>query len=688
MSAQRSAVETAPGKTIVNVQALAGNAGKTILDVLRRTPGVSVDGAGNVSMTGRQGVLIMVDGRQTYLSGDDLREFLRGITAEEVAQVEVISQPSAQYDAEGNAGIINLKMRKWRKKGVNGNLNLTGVKSLLESSHNTFLCNYLGGKTNWHTSLNYIHGRNMVWWQQDNKFLDDAGNAVARSSMLSIPVEAFDKYNLRLGADKIYNDKKTAGFELTSAYYGNVMNTPIYTTTVLPNGSIMNSVRNTNENSLRRNVTANGYLKHAFSKASVLNVNADYVLNTKRLYQYLDTKVDSNLMPLATGLELRSRVPVYISIYSLKADHVYTPDEKTKLESGVKHSYVAVDNAAAYQVHTNGGWAEDPTRTNHFEYSEHISAAYVSGSRKLSDKWQVQAGARAERADITGVQQATGEQFHRVLPAVFPTAYVSFKPDSANTFEVNYGRRIRRPQYGQLNPFAYYTFYNTYQKGNPNLLPQYAQNVELKHIYKNKLTTEVSVSRTTNTLSSITVADNATQTIYGMPVNFSNCTNANLEVGYNGALTPWCELNARATALYALYKGLVNNKEVHNEGLGCRAELGSRMQYGDWGIDCYGVYTSSMAESPVEDAVENLYMNLGVARKGLLHDTTTVRLSIDDPMWLNRMGYRGSQPGLESRSTFIPNSRYCTMSVTYAFSRGSEWRSARREQQLEEARRM
>jgi len=466
------------------------------------------------------------------------------------------------------------------------------------------------------------------------------------------------------------------------------MNTPSYTTTVLQNGGIMNSIRNTNENSLRRNVSANAYVKHTFNKASALNVNADYLLNTKRLYQYLDTKVDSNLIPLAAGLELRSRVPVYISIYSLKTDHVYTVDDKTKLESGVKHSYVEVDNAATYQVHSNGIWADDPTRTNHFEYSEHISAAYVSGSRKMGEKWDVQAGVRAERADVTGMQRATGEQFNRVLPAVFPTAYVSYKADSANTFELNYGRRIRRPQYGQLNPFAYYTFYNTYQKGNPNLLPQYAHNVELKHNYKNKLTSEISVSHTTNTLSSIMVADNATQTIYGMPVNFSNCTNANLEVGYTGALTPWCELNARATALYALYKGLVNNRKVQNEGVGYRAELGSRMQYGDWGIDCYGAYTSSMAESPVDDAMATIYMNLALSRKGLLHDTTTVRLSVDDPMWLNRMGYKGSQPGLQSRSTFIPNSRYCTMSVTYAFARGAESKSARREQQIEEARRM
>lgn len=687
MSAHRNAIETAPGKTIINVQSLAGNAGKTILDVLRKTPGVSVDGMGNISITGRQGVLVMIDGRQTYLTGDDLREYLQGITAEEVAQVEVISQPSAQYDAEGNAGIINLKMRKWRKKGVNGNVNLVGVKSVLENSHNTFLCNYLSGKTNWHTSLNYIHGRNTVWWQQDTKFLDEAGNAVAGSSMLSVPVEGFDKYNVRVGADKIYNDKNTAGFNVTTAYYGNVMNTPIYTTTILQNGSLVNSERHTNENSLRRNATANLYLRHSFSKSSVVNVNADYILNTKRLYQYLDTKVDSNAIPVA-GLELKSRVPVNISIYSLKADHTYTISEGTKFESGLKHSYVLVDNGAWYQVHENGTWTDDAARSNRFLYSEHISAAYVNGSRKLNAKWSAQLGLRAELADIKGLQQATGEGFHRVLPAVFPTAYLSYKADSANTFELNYGRRIRRPQYGQLNPFNYYTFYNTYQRGNPNLLPQYAHNAELKHIYKGKLTSELSVSHTTNTLSYINVGDNATQTTYGMPVNFSSATNASLGVGYNGSVAPWCELNAHASALYALYKGLVNNKEVRNEGIGYRVNAGSRVLLGEWGIDCYGVYTSRMANSPVDDAMETIYMNMGVSRKGLLHDTTTVRLSIDDPLWLNRMGYKSRQPGLENNSTLVPNSRYLTMSVTYAFARGTEGRSARREQQLEEARRM
>lgn len=688
ISAHKNAIETAPGKTIINVQMLAGNAGKTILDVLRKTPGVTVDGMGNISIPGRQGIMVMIDGRQTYLSGDDLREYLQSITAEEVAQVEVITQPSAHYEAEGNAGIINLKMRKWRRRGLNGNVNLTGVKSVLENSHNTAVANYLQGKTNWHTSLNYIHGRNKIWWQQDNRFLDDAGNAVASARMVSVPVEEFDKYNVRLGADKICNDNTTLGFEATTAYYGNVMNTPITTSISLQNGSLLTSVRNTNENSLRRNMSGNLYLRHSFSKASVLNVNADYILNTKRLYQHLETKVDSNGMQLANGLELRSRVPINISIYSLKADHTYSITDGLKLESGIKHSYVAVDNAAYYVVNANGNWTDDPSRTNRFRYREHISAAYVNSVKRLGDKWNAQLGLRGELADIYGLQLATGESFHRTLPALFPTAYLNYKPDSSNAFELSYGRRVQRPNYGQLNPFNYYTFYNTYQRGNPNLLPQYAHNLELKHIYRHKLTSDLNLSHTKNAISYMNVGDNATQTTYGMPVNFSSYTNASAGIGYNGSLTPWCELNARATALYALYKGLVNNKEVSNEGTGYRIELGSHFLWEEWAADCYGSYASGMANSPVDDIMRTIYMNLGVSRKGLLHDTTTVALSIDDPLWLSRTTYKGRQPGLENTAVFIPNSRYATLSVTYAFSRGAERRSARREQPLEEARRM
>jgi outer membrane receptor for ferrienterochelin and colicin len=172
VKATKSAIETAPGKTIVNVQAMPGVAGKNVLDMLRNMPGVTVDGKGNITMTGKDGVLVMIDSRPTYLSGDELRDYLQGMTAEEVSQVEIMTQPPAHYDAEGNSGIINIKTRKTRRAGLNGSITGAFSKSKLYASNNTALVNYRKNKINIYARLNYINASGTVDWTQNYRFLD------------------------------------------------------------------------------------------------------------------------------------------------------------------------------------------------------------------------------------------------------------------------------------------------------------------------------------------------------------------------------------------------------------------------------------------------------------------------------------------------------------------------------------
>jgi hypothetical protein len=676
ITAQKNAVEIVPGKTIVNVQALAGTSGKTVLDVLRRVPGVSVDGKGNITMTGRQGVLVTIDGRQTYLSGEELRDYLQGMTAEETAQIEVMSQPPAQYDAEGNSGVINIKTRKLKRQGLNGNATLTWTKSLFENANNTVLLNYRGGKTNWHTSLNNINGMNGVWWYQDTYFDNPTGGTLAHTAMQSVPVEWLDKYNVRTGADCNYSDKTNLGFSVSGAYYANRMHSLINTQYDNPVTST-NSIRNTYEHSLRKNATANAYLKQTPSKQSELNINLDYLLYTKRLYQSLATEAYENGISLPDQLVLQSRVPINIVIYSGRTDYSTTLSNGIKVETGLKHSYVNVDNAAYFMQYTANSWIDDGSRTNRFLYFEHISAAYANATGKLGVKWEAQAGLRGEIANISALQEATGERLDRHLPALFPSAYLAYRPDSVNSLELNYSRRVERPHYSMLNPFNYYTFYNTYQRGNPMLLPQYTHNVELKHSYKNHWITSLQLSAINNTLSYISVPDYRTQSIYGMPVNFKTNGLAYLSVTYNNKPLPWWELSACTGGRYALYRGLYGNQTVQQEGWGYSAWFSSRMEMGKWEADCYAQYLGGMVTSPVSKDGPTLYTNLGVSKR-MLRDTTTVKVSVDDPFYIYRSKSYNNQPGLMDTSTLRSNSRYCTLVVTYKFGLNGERREQSR----------
>ncbi len=668
VSAVREAIEVRPGKTVVNVQALSGASGRNALELLRRIPGLQVDGRGNITMTGRQGVMVMINGRRTYLTGDDLRDFLEGLTAEEIAQIEIMEQPSAAYDASGNAGIVNLKLRRLRKHGFNGNANLAWTKSLYENTHNTALVNYNTGTTNWYAGANYVNGRNGVGWTQNMIFTDPAGNPTAHSILTSQPREMYDKYNLRAGLDHTCSEHTTIGGSATGAYNANTMNTPIITTTS-QGGNEVYSIRHTNEHSLRRNITANGYIKHSFKQKQELTADVDYLRYTKSLYQYLTTEATQNGVPLPDQLTLRSHVPLTNTVYNAKADYTTPVNDKIKLECGTKYNYATVTNDPSFQTISNRVWTDDSTRSNTFRYREHIAALYASGNMKLNEQWSVQMGLRGEYAHIHGVQEVTGATFTRSLPALFPTLYVTWKPNEDNVAEVNYGRRIERPAYSMLNPFNYYTFYNTYLRGNPDLLPQYSHNATLRHSYKHRITTAIDISHTTDNVVWLNMPEAGTVNTYNTPVNFGSCSNASLGITYNGKPATWCEVTLHSKGIYALYKGIINNvpaaraKAAYNLWLNSRFILGS-----GWQADCYVSYTSDRATSPVGNQAATLYSNLGVQKK-VLHDTTTIRVSLDDPFFIYRNHYEDIQPSLTTTSDFMPNSRYCTMSVAYNFGR-------------------
>ncbi len=673
VKAQKSVIEIAPGKTIINVQSMAGNSGKNLLELLRKLPGISVDGQGNITMAGKQGVLVTIDGRQTYLSGDDLKNYLQSITAEDVAQVEVITQPSAHYDAEGNAGIVNIKMRKIKKRGFNGIATTAHTFNKVYGSFNTLLLNYRINKMNLYSSMNYQDAKGTVDWSNDFKFTDAAGKTLSTSAMTAVPLEKFEKWNVRMGADYNYSTNTTIGIGLTGAYYANGMHSTINTTNTDEAGSITTMTRSTRETSLRRNGAVNAYLKHSFSKTSELNVNLDYLIFTRIMDQYLSTDALKNGVPQPDQLTLRSQLPINIQIWSAKADHSLTLPNGMKVESGAKISHVQVDNSGLYDTYTNGGWMYDNTRTNHFLYNENISALYVNATRTLgtTGKWEGQLGLRGELAQIQGVQLATAEEFRRQMPAIFPTAYLNYKADTNNSFELNYGRRVERPHYSMLNPFNYYTFYNTYQRGNPGLLPQYSHDVELKHVYKGKLTTTLSGAVVTDNLSNIVVPAAATQTTYGVPVNFGTTKMASLIVSYNGKPAKWWDLMITAQASYNAYAGLVNNKTVNNAGPGAAVWINNQFAVRKWLLDCWVNYNSNTVSSPVTKDLQNLFMNFGASHKWW-HEKLTGRLAVDDPFYIYRNAYESTQPGLYNHSIMKSNSRGATISLTWNFGAKTE----------------
>jgi iron complex outermembrane receptor protein len=557
-------------------------------------------------------------------------------------------------------------------------------RASLYASHNTALLNYRKNKVNIYTRLNYINASGTVDWTQDYRFLDKADNIIGSSWMHSIPVEVFEKNNERLGMDYFQSDNTFMGISFSGAYYGNTMHSPINMTDK-QNGSTTTTLRNTYESSLRRNGGMNAYLKHTFSKRSELNVNLDYLLYTRIMDQYLTTEANKDGVLLPDQLTLRSKLPYNVQVYSARADHSYAFSNGLKLETGAKYSRVINDNDTWFSVLSNGNWIFDSRRTNHFVYKEQIGALYINTVKKLGDKWEAQLGLRGEYADIYGIQLANGQEVKRKLPALFPTAYVVYKPDSLNSLEANYGRRVERPEYRSLNPFNYYTFYNTYQRGNPYLLPQYTNNLKLKHTFKNTWTTSLQLSEITNVIRTINGTDAASLTTYGLPVNLSSSRFSNLSCTYNGNPVPWWNMTASVSGRYVMHYDAA--LQATKEGTGYAAQWYNEFTLGKWTMDCYAAYNSDGISSPVAADLWNLYTNMSISRK-LLKDNLTLRLITNDPFFIYKNSYSIFQPNLVGTSTLRMNSRDITLVATFTFGTKNNRNTPQREKAPEEANRV
>ena len=204
---------------------------------------------------------------------------------------------------------------------------------------------------------------------------------------------------------------------------------------------------------------------------------------------------------------LRGFTPSTINIYSGKIDYLHPMKKDYKFEAGVKSSYVSTDNIANYDTLANGKWVNYAGRTNHFAYKENINAAYINLNKKFNDKWGAQLGLRLENTNSTGNQLTSNESFKRNYTQLFPTAYISYKLNDKNNFGLNYGRRIQRPDYGDLNPFYYFLDIYTYEVGNPYLKPQFSQSIELNHSYKNILNTSFSYTAVNDIIDEQLAAD-------------------------------------------------------------------------------------------------------------------------------------------------------------------------------------
>ena len=594
--AKRPLIEMRADRTLVNVEAAVTNVGASALEVLEKSPGVSVDRDGNVSLKGRAGVLILVDGKQTYLSGNDLAYMLKNMAASELDQIEIMTNPPAKYDAAGNSGVINIKTKKSKQKGFNGNLSLNYGQGFYWKTNNSINLNYRNSKFN--VFMNYSMNANKGFSELHILRTYYAPDGKTVTSMFEQPtyMNNHGKNNsLKAGIDYYLSKKTTVGI-VTSGFINNgefkANSTGYLQDNIGKTDSVANTLSNTKDK--WKNGSVNLNLRHEFSSNNEITADIDYIKYNSENNQLF---VNHIYYPDGTTVsrdQLKGFLPSDIQIVSAKTDYTKTYKKGLKLEAGLKSSFVKTDNEAVYSIMNGGSWDVDYSKTNHFKYEENINAVYINANKQVK-KFTFQAGLRFENTNYKGNQlgnpQREDSAFDRNYNSLFPTAYISYALDSNNTFTLNTGRRIDRPAYQQLNPFLFFINKFTYVIGNPFLLPQYTTNFELSHSYKGKLTTGLSYSKTTGYFSQVfKPVGEITVLSQG---NVGQQENFGISIGTQVSPAKWWNLTVNANINYKKVDGMAFDNPVKTEAANGQLNVNNQFNFSKgWSAELSGFYNT------------------------------------------------------------------------------------------------
>jgi hypothetical protein len=472
-------------RMVVAVEGTAMAAGNNAFSVLAKSPGVFVDNEGNVQLNGRN-VLVQIDGRQTYLSARDLKTMLEGMSAENLKNIEIITNPSAKHEAEGTAGIININLKKNTQTGMNGSINASYNYNFKKQHGYSYGGNINFKAGRWNTFLSVDNARRVggrdatftrVFYHPSSTTYFD------QTAIGSYEVEGPPA--IRTGVDFTINSNHTVGAMFN--FMQNTGNQAFLTETFIGDQPKQYKqfidADNLSTNTFQ-NVTSNlHYTGKLDTFGTTLTADLDYIQIKNRGYADLSNYYTD----LTTGQKvsdiLHSSTPNGYDIYSAKVDFTRPYKNSRKLEFGGRISEIRTDNDYKFYFN-NSGLVLDPNRTNRFKYGEKITAAYFNWAGPLSKKFKYQLGLRMENTSSNPNSITMAKDTTIVYTDFFPSLFLQQTVSPNYSINYNFSRRLNRPNYGNLNPFRAYRDPLTWYEGNTGLRPTYTNSFSMIHTVK------------------------------------------------------------------------------------------------------------------------------------------------------------------------------------------------------------
>ncbi|WP_210515612.1 TonB-dependent receptor [Hymenobacter terricola] len=666
ITARKPLFEHLADRTVVNVADSPLSAGATALDVLGRSPGLTLDGSDNLVLRGRQGLLVLVDGKRVPLTGLELADYLKALPAEQLQSIELITNPPAQYDAQGGAGVIAINLRKDQSQGTNGSLNASYGRGEYGKFTSTLAMNHRRKGLNIYGSYSYNDRTNFVRLNFDRQYAATPLLPAASSVLATEQVAHLRTHTGKLGFDWALSKRTLLGVAVSGLASQNDITTTNFTQLFGPAGEPLSRYNSlTPQEMSRPNGGANVNLRHAFADsatASAITVDADMArYNTTRLLDLTTYFVE----PAATTTLLHGDQRSALTIQALKADFSQPLPHRARLEAGAKSTRVTSDNNVQFVSTANGISTPVPAASSQFRYHENVNAAYVN-LRGTASKTTLQAGLRAEQTNTLAetAGDATRERHYFQL---FPSATVQHQLNERHQLGLSVTRRIDRPSYGQINPLRIYLDATSYQSGNPALVAQTSYNFELTHTYRQKFTTALTYAQTDNPIvRAVQPAPDGGRLVVNRDVNLTTEHYAALTLTVPLELAKWWTLYANGVFYYARFQGELAGTALDRGQMafGLTANSSFTLPHG-WSADLNGSYDSR--EKFGFEVVSNRGQVAAGIQKSLWAKQGTLRLNATDIFYT--LPVRSTSAYTDFTETFYrrQDTRVVTVAFTYRF---------------------
>jgi iron complex outermembrane recepter protein len=540
ITAKKPIIEVKADRTIFNVEADANAGGKNALELLRKAPGVNVDNNDNVGLAGKSGIKFLIDGREVPMDNADVAKMLKTMRADEIAAFEMITNPSAKYDASGNAGIINIKTKKSLNLGTNGTVGFDFTQGETPKGGINLRLNNRNEKTNVFGSYNNHYG---TWHNTLDMNRTQSGRIFDSESRMQ---DVNGNHTYKAGADFFLNKQNTVGVlfngRIAQGPWSNSNITKI-SDAATPSRIDSMLVATNRQEQKRTNNSLNLNYRFEDTSGHVLTADLDRGFYRFRADSYQPNKyMNPAMTEVYSENNFATITPTDVDITTAKVDYEQNA-LKGKLGVGAKVSNVVTDNIFDFFNVVGGQNVKNLNLSNQFTYDERVSAAYVNYNTTIK-KWGIQSGLRYEHSDIKGVLTAAtpqqGETVDRTYGNLFPSASLSYAASQKHQYSVSYSRRIDRPSYRDLNPFEERLDELSYKKGNPFLRPQFSHNAGFTYTFMQFASASLNYSHTNDVFAEIIDTAQSNRTFL-TPQNIANQDNLGLSLNVPLPIRPWWE---------------------------------------------------------------------------------------------------------------------------------------------------